>query len=68
MDNQNQNLDTNELDAAHDAFLELEEAVMEQATGLRDRAAAGLPEAITKLLEAFEAYQNLSHQVSKKSN
>ncbi len=68
MDNQNQNLDTNELDAAHDAFLELEEAVMEQATGLRDRAAAGLPEAITNLLEAFEAYPNLSHQLSKKSN
>tara|TARA_R110000824_G_scaffold114279_2_gene264688 strand:+ start:206 stop:445 length:240 start_codon:yes stop_codon:yes gene_type:complete len=62
MNKQNQNPDTTKLDAAHDTFLELEGAVIEQATGLRDRAAAGLPEAITELLEAFEAYINLSNQ------
>ena len=53
---------TDPLDVAFDEFQRLSESVMEQATGLRRaRGSAGLPDAITELLEAQKEYLRLRH-------
>ena len=59
---------TDPVDVAFDEFQRVSEAVMAQATGLRDRSAAGLPDAITELLEAHEEYLRLTHEIDARTD